>query len=88
MSWKQGPLPPNTYGWGGIVKVGSEPSGFYFADFCGDHVKLIGPPSIERVEANQVAMYDNSLELPPNVKGRAATTVETVNEAAKRGFRS
>lgn len=76
MAWKQGPLPPGTYYWGGVVPVGEEKSygGFYFADFHGDHVLL---PMLtdekgdqRRLEADQVAWYDNSLELAPTGKGR------------------
>lgn len=61
--WKQGPLPPNTWNWGGVVLKGDKPSrGFFFADFCGTHVKLVDGMVIQ---ADQVAMYDNGLELPP-----------------------
>lgn len=77
MSWQKGPLPPNTYNWGGVVLVGQEGQGFYFADFCGDHVKTC--PDNKRVEANQVARYDNHLELPPDcpeVVGRAGAVKE------------
>lgn len=70
--WKTGPLPPNTYHWGGVVRIGDTASGFYFADFCGDHVKLC--PSGEVLQPGEVAMYDNSLTLPPNVKGRCDET--------------
>jgi hypothetical protein len=81
MAWKKGPLPENTWGWGGVVPVGEEAAvGFYFADFRGSCVALVGtdayahggpggPPKI--LHADQVAFYDNSLELPPGVKGRA-----------------
>ncbi len=64
MAWKKGPMPKGTYGWGGIVKTSQERDsrGFYLADFCGDSVKLTDG---EVVEADQVAMYDNSIELPP-----------------------
>lgn len=68
--WKSGPLPPSTYNWGGVVLKGDAPSaGFYFADFCGDHVKLC--PDGRRVEADDVALYTNCLELPPNATCRA-----------------
>lgn len=63
--WKPGPLPKNTYMWGGVVTKGLT-SGFYFADFCGDHVKLIGcGKDNEVVKAEDVLWYDNSIELPP-----------------------
>lgn len=65
--WKDGPLPPNTYGWGGIVR-GNEAGGFEFADFCGDHVELVDGCV---VKANDVCKYNNSLTLPPNAKSRA-----------------
>ncbi len=61
--WKPGPLPPNTFFWGGCVPKGEEGGGFYFADFCGDHVKLIGTDRV--LKPDEVAFYNNSLELPP-----------------------
>ncbi len=64
MTWKRGPLPPDTYMWGGCVPTDCvDCSGFYFADFCGDHVKLC--PGDRVLKADEVAWYDNSLELPP-----------------------
>jgi hypothetical protein len=69
MAWKKGPLPKGTYNWGAVVPVGEETGGFYFADFVGDSAILI--PSERVVKADEVALYDNSLELPPNCKGRA-----------------
>ncbi len=64
--WKRGPLPKDTYGWGGVVPfdaVGQQ--GFFFADFKGDKVTIPGTP--ERIlMAHEVAWYDNSLTLPPN----------------------
>lgn len=62
MAWKKGPLPPDTWHWGGVVLVGEEGYGFYFADFRGDHILII--PGQKRVEASDVAWYDNNLELP------------------------
>jgi hypothetical protein len=67
MAWKPGPLPKDTYHWGGVVLVGQEGTGF--ADFHGDHVLLC--PGGRRVEPDEVALYDNSLELPPRVTSRA-----------------
>lgn len=70
MAWKKGPLPPGTWNWGGVVLVDEETGcGFYFADFCGDHVKLC--PDGRAVKPAEIALYDNSLELPPNCSGRA-----------------
>lgn len=65
MAWQKGPLPPNTWGWGGVVPMGGPKFGFYFADFCGSHVKLIsGNPPWKELSANEVAWYDNSLTVP------------------------
>ncbi len=64
MAWKNGPLPADTWGWGGVVKNGESPAmGFYFASFEGDHAVIF--PDKEKVPADKVAKYDNSLELPP-----------------------
>ncbi len=61
-NWKDGPLPPNTWNWGGVVLTSMSPTGFCFADFCGDHVIVDG----KRYEANEVSMYNNCLDLPPS----------------------
>lgn len=71
--WKPGPLPPNTWNWGGVVPVDEVGGGFYFADFCGDHVKLVSdgktlPKEGRILKAHEVALYDNSLEVPPSCK--------------------
>ena len=68
MAWKRGPLPPNTFHWGGVILVG-EPlckmAGFHFADFQGNHVMAYdGGGTWRRVEPHEVAAYDNSIELP------------------------
>ena len=70
MAWKKGPLPKNTYGWGGVVPF-DVTTGFYFADFCGDHVKTIThKPEFNRtLQPHEVSWYDNSLELPPKEAG-------------------
>lgn len=66
--WKNGPLPPETWMWGGITVVGENlNSGFYFADFHGDHAVIV--PGGKIVKASEVAMYDNCLELPPAYSG-------------------
>lgn len=60
--WKKGPLPPGTYHWGGVVVEGNDPkSGFHFADFKGNHVVLADKT---RVEAHDVAFWNNSLTFP------------------------
>lgn len=73
MAWKKGPLPAGTYNWGGVVPVGQEGGyGFYFADFCGDHVKALeaGEHGESRVlKPEEVAYYDNSLEPSPGPNG-------------------
>ncbi len=61
--WRPGPLPPNTWMWGGVVPKGETGSGFYFADFQGDTVKTV--PDGRVLKADEVAYYDNGLELPP-----------------------
>lgn len=66
MAWKRGPLPPDTWHWGGVVPVGHEGGGFYFADFQGDHVVIMdGSAEPRRLKADEVAWYDNCLDLPP-----------------------
>lgn len=65
--WQKGPLPPNTWNWGGVVPTGTT-SGFYFADFCGDHVKC----GDRVLKPDEVAWFDNSLELPPKEAGVTA----------------
>lgn len=65
--WVKGPLPPNTYLWGGVVVEGGPDTGFFFADFCGDHVKVQGWEKWERYEAHQVKWWNNCLSLPPGV---------------------
>lgn len=78
MAWKEGPLPPDTYGWGGVVLKGEEGQGFRFADFCGSFVLLPHFALGERptyVRADEIAFYDNSLELPPQPRGGPAVGV-------------
>ncbi len=65
--WKEGPLPPNTYNWGGVTEKGEHPhDGFNFADFCGDHVKISGVEGSFNtvIKADEVGWYNNCLELP------------------------
>lgn len=71
MAWQQGPLPANTWNWGGVVLVGASKLGFYFADFHGDHVILNpGTPNAERIEADQVGWFNNAIDMPPVGVGR------------------
>ncbi len=71
MSWKKGPLPPDTYQWGGVVPTDHKGSGFYFADFHGDHVQCFSGKDSKgrRLNADEVAWYNNALELPPEESG-------------------
>lgn len=67
--WHKGPLPADTWNWGGVVPVGSNPRhGFYFADFRGDHAlisKSVDGVSVwERIEAADIAFFNNSLPMP------------------------
>lgn len=62
--WKKGPLPPDTWYWGGVVREDRDPAhGFEFANFCGDHV-LLPMSDNKRLEADKVAYYNNSLVFP------------------------
>lgn len=62
--WKEGPLPPDTWWWGGVV-LNDMKFGFYYAEFHGDHATL---ENGKRVEADEIALYDNSLIPPENCK--------------------
>lgn len=66
--WKPGPMPVGTYNWGGVVPTSHKGSGFYFADFCGDHVKIVshlGDAEGQVLQPHEVKFYNNSLGLPP-----------------------
>ncbi|WP_425618060.1 hypothetical protein NA78x_001753 [Anatilimnocola sp. NA78] len=70
--WKRGPLPANTFGWGGVVPVDLKVDGFFFADFAGDKVTL----SDGRVlKAHEVAQWNNRLSLPPGNKASGTQPV-------------
>jgi hypothetical protein len=68
MAWKKGPLPKDTWFWGAVVPVGQEGKGFYFADFLGDRVNAVGYGTLY---PEQVALYDNSIQLPQSEHRRA-----------------
>lgn len=71
--WKEGPMPPNTWGWGGIVRKGEEDyNGFFFADFQGDHVTIF--PGGDVVQADAIAAYNNCLTLPRGMQGASTPT--------------
>lgn len=70
--WNKGPLPPDTWGWGAVVLKGDNPqgikpnyTGFRFADFCGDHVKLVGLEYEPTAKPEDILAWNNSLTLPP-----------------------
>jgi len=69
MAWKKGPLPPDTWNWGGVVPVTEKGgSGFYFADFKGDHAVIStnrGEKDGLILKPEEIAYYDNSIEIPP-----------------------
>jgi hypothetical protein len=70
MAWKKGPLPPKTYGWGGVVPCDDADTpqhGFCFANFQGDKVVVLDGTSLwKTLKPHEVAAYDNSLECPPD----------------------
>lgn len=64
--WKAGPMPEDTYLWGGVVVKGeADKGGFYFADFRGDHV-ILPTDNNRRVEGKDILLYANDITLPPN----------------------
>ena len=68
MSWKKGPLPSEgVWGWGGVVPINLETrQGFFFADFQGHKViKSPGTKDEQVLQAHEIEMYNNCLELPP-----------------------
>jgi hypothetical protein len=73
MAWQSGPLPKDTYGWGGVVPFAgvipefSPGGGFLFADFHGDKVVIC--PGGKELQPHEVAMFDNCLTLPPDAVG-------------------
>lgn len=66
MAWQNGPLPPKTYGWGGVVPYDVDIDGFYLAVFAGDKVTCY--PGERVLQAHEVKKYDNSLTLPSGMK--------------------
>jgi hypothetical protein len=70
MGWHKGPLPPNTWGWGGVVPhEGDTGTGFFFADFKGDSVEVVGYG--KTLKAHEVKYWNNDLGLPPESVSRA-----------------
>lgn len=63
MAWQKGPLPENTWHWGGVMVVGEGTSGFHFADFKGDCAELVYGQEKRLVKAEEVAFFDNSLRI-------------------------
>lgn len=77
--WKKGPLPAGTWQWGGVMVHGESTMGFHFADFKGDHVLLFDKNN-RRVEAWEVAFYNNSLTLPLPKELLAKSEVQMVSD--------
>lgn len=70
--WTKGPLPPGTWNWGGVTKIGKEPKdGFYFADFCGDHVKIQSGKGEEILQPEEIGWFCNCLEVPLRPMGNS-----------------
>lgn len=66
-AWQAGPMPPDTWYWGGVVtKSIINQGGFFFADFRGDHVIIY--PDEKKVLADEIAFYNNCIGLPPQDK--------------------
>lgn len=73
--WRDGPLPANTWHWGGVTL--ERDGNIYFADFKGDHVLILelrtakrlrgGEPSYAwvRKEPHEIATWNNCLTWPP-----------------------
>ena len=73
MAWQKGPLPPGTYYWGGVVPFDHKGTGFYFAEFFGDHVVMnpFDAKDGRRLEPHEVLWWNNALDLPPTGVGLA-----------------
>lgn len=53
-----------------------EGDGFFFADFCGDHVRIMDGSPRERqrvLRADEVRWWDNALTLPPDSRFHGTT---------------
>ena len=61
MAWRRGPVPPDTWFYGAIVRVGS--AELEFAAF--EDTRVVAMPSGEVVSPESVAWYDNSIDPPP-----------------------
>lgn len=67
--WRKGPLPADSWYWGGLVPADLHGSGFYYADFRGDHAILT--PGDRKIEAADIAWYNNCIDMPPGPAARA-----------------
>jgi hypothetical protein len=72
--WKPGPLPPNTYHWGGVQLKGEEGRySWHFADFRGDHV-ILPAEGGKRVEKDDIILFNNAIHCPNTTFGQMDTS--------------
>jgi hypothetical protein len=64
MAWQRGPLPEDTWGFGGVVSREMPPGSFDFAEFRGGYVLAIDE-NLRVIPAADVVWYDNSMHAPP-----------------------
>jgi hypothetical protein len=71
--WRQGPLPPDTYFWGGVVTKEIDGQGtWYWCCFRGDHAMTSDE---QRIEADEVVWYNNSINEPPTLNMKRTTII-------------
>ncbi len=75
--WKKGPLPKDTYGWGGVVPFDFDGEGFFFADFAGDEVVVIGVKDEKgecgperTLKPHEVKWFNNAITAMPPFEGK------------------
>lgn len=67
--WHKGPLPADTWGYGGVVLAEMPEQTFLFADFRGDHALLVNTESGKdgkRLDPAEILAYNNAIQLPPS----------------------
>lgn len=72
--WKHGPVPAGTYNWGAVVtkdclSPAGQPGAIKFAGFNGDHAVLSDG---SRIDASDVILFNNSIEIPSQYKHEPA----------------